>query len=156
MNRRFRNKKSREFPALNTASLPDIIFMLLFFFMVTTTLRETTLLVKVNPPKATEAEKIEKKSSVIHIYLGPPQQGILGNEPRIQINDAFAGTADIVPFIEQERLNIPEEEHKNINVSLKIDESTHMGIVTDVKQELRRANALNITYTSRKVKEMHP
>ena len=36
-------KKKKGMPAVNTASLPDIVFMLLFFFMVTTTMRETDL-----------------------------------------------------------------------------------------------------------------
>ena len=35
-------------PAISTASLPDIVFMLLFFFMVTTVMRETTLKVEVS------------------------------------------------------------------------------------------------------------
>jgi biopolymer transport protein ExbD len=150
MKGRFSMRKQTGLPAVNTASLPDIIFMLLFFFMVTTTLRQTTLMVKIQPPPASESEKIEKRSSVIHIYIGPPRQQELGNEPRIQINDAFATLSDIVPFIERERMRIPEEDQASMTVSLKIDEKTHMGVVTDVKQQLRKANALNINYGSRK------
>ncbi|MFM8960001.1 MAG: ExbD/TolR family protein, partial [Bacteroidota bacterium] len=36
-------KKEKPTPAISTASLPDIVFMLLFFFMVTTVMRETDL-----------------------------------------------------------------------------------------------------------------
>jgi len=39
-------KKKKGMPAVNTASLPDIVFMLLFFFMVTTTMRETESKIK--------------------------------------------------------------------------------------------------------------
>ena len=36
----------KEVPAISTASLPDVIFMILFFFMVSTTMREQELLVR--------------------------------------------------------------------------------------------------------------
>lgn len=37
-----------------------------------------------------------------------------------------------------------------MTICLKADENTKMGIVTDVKQELRRANALKISYAASK------
>jgi len=43
-----------------------------------------------------------------------------------------------------------ENDQKQMTVSLKIDGDTKMGIVTDVKQELRKASALKINYSSRK------
>ena len=69
---KFKKKGGKGTPAISTASLPDIIFMLLFFFMVTTTMREATLLVRVVAPQATEVQKLEKKSLVDYIYIGPP------------------------------------------------------------------------------------
>lgn len=75
---RFKKKGKKETPAINTASLPDIIFMLLFFFMVTTVMRETDLLVKVASPSAKEVQKLEKKSLVSFIYVGEPVQSNLG------------------------------------------------------------------------------
>ena len=59
-------------PALNTSSLPDLIFTLLFFFMIVTTMREVTLKVEFKVPQATELEKLEKKSLVTFIYVGKP------------------------------------------------------------------------------------
>ena len=59
---RFKTKKGKGTPAINTSSLPDIIFMLLFFFMVTTVMREVTLKVQIKLPKATEVQKLAKKS----------------------------------------------------------------------------------------------
>ena len=44
---KFNKTGSRKMPALNTSSLPDLIFTLLFFFMMVTTMREVTL--KVDP-----------------------------------------------------------------------------------------------------------
>ncbi len=43
-----------------------------------------------------------------------------------------------------------EADRKMLTTSLKVDGETKMGIVTDVKQELRKANALKINYSTRK------
>ncbi|PKP36542.1 MAG: biopolymer transporter ExbD, partial [Bacteroidetes bacterium HGW-Bacteroidetes-15] len=69
---KFERKGKNSMPAISTASLPDIVFMLLFFFMVSTTLRETEMLVRVKLPEASEVVKLEKKSLVSYIYVGPP------------------------------------------------------------------------------------
>ncbi len=149
---KFRNSGKKELPPISTASLPDIVFMLLFFFMVTTTMREVTLMVKLTVPKATEISKLEKKSLVSYIYVGPPHkqyQKIYGSEPRVQLNDQFASVGDIPDYITAEREARDEAEVPMMITSLKIDEFTKMGIVNDIKWELRKASALNITYSSR-------
>ena len=58
---KFKKGGSKELPAISTASLPDIVFMLLFFFMVSTTMREVELKIKNNLPEASEVTKLEKK-----------------------------------------------------------------------------------------------
>ncbi|MFP4366886.1 MAG: ExbD/TolR family protein [Bacteroidales bacterium] len=103
---KFTRKDKGKMPAISTASLPDIVFMLLFFFMVSTTMREVTVNVRQRLPSATEVRKLEKKSLVSYIYIGQPRaglQGLLGTEPRIQLNDSFATTEDIFAFIASER-----------------------------------------------------
>jgi biopolymer transport protein ExbD len=153
---KFKKKTSKAVQAINTASLPDIVFMLLFFFMVTTVMREVTLKVMIHVPSATEIKKLEKKSLVSYIYIGQPQtalQRFYGTEPRIQLNDQFATPEDIRDFISSEREQMEEHEQKQMTVSLKIDEQTKMGIVQDVKLELRKASALKINYSSRKKAE---
>ncbi len=150
---RFKKESGKELKAINTASLPDIVFMLLFFFMVTTVMRETDLKIMVSLPEATEIKKLEKKSLVSYIYIGKPLpqlQKTFGSEPRIQLNDAFATPLDIRDFITSEREQMDENSQKQMTVSLKIDKDTKMGVVTDVKQELRKASALKINYSSRK------
>ena len=69
---KFGRKGKGGMPAISTASLPDIIFMLLFFFMVTTVMREKTLMVEQHFPKATEIKKLERKSLVSSISIGRP------------------------------------------------------------------------------------
>ena len=103
---KFKKSGNKGMPAISTASLPDIVFMLLFFFMVTTVMRETTLFVSVVTPKATEIKKMEKKSLVSYIYIGSPvkrMQASYGTSARIQLNDAFAEVGDIQEFIATER-----------------------------------------------------
>jgi biopolymer transport protein ExbD len=151
---RFKKKISGGTPAISTASLPDIVFMLLFFFMVTTTIRDASLKVKIVTPNATEMQKLEKKSLVSYIYVGPPSNDALkatfGTEPRIQLNDAYASVGDLAEFIEKEREARDEAEKNKLTTSLKVDKDTKMGLVTDIKQELRKQNALKINYSTKK------
>lgn len=150
---KFRKDDSKEMPAISTSSLPDIVFMLLFFFMVSTVMRETTLKVKLKLPAASEVTKLEKKSLVSVIYVGAPQpqyQRIYGSEPRIQLNDQIEKLENIIDFIEAERQARDESEIPQMITSLKVDEYTKMGIVSQIKQELRKAAALHINYSSRK------
>ena len=150
---KFRKNGKKEMQAISTASLPDIVFMLLFFFMVTTVMRETTLFVSVKTPKATEIKKLQKKSLVSYIYIGPPikrMQASYGTAARIQLNDAFASVDDIQEFIASEQEARDEKEIPYMTTSIKADETAKMGIITDVKQELRIANSLKINYSTRK------
>ncbi len=146
---RFKKETAKGTPKINTASLPDIIFMLLFFFMVTTVMRETTLYVRTQLPSATEIQQLERRSLVSFIYIGPPLQSqVFGTEPRIQLYDSFASVDDIASFIESERQATAEAERPLMTTSLKVDSETRMGIVTDVKQELRMVNALRVNYST--------
>ncbi len=150
---KFRKSGGKELPPISTASLPDIVFMLLFFFMVSTTMREVTLLVNIKLPSATELSKLEKKSLVSYIYVGEPKkefQKVFGVAPRIQLNDQWANVGDIQDYIIAEREARDEADQKLMITSLKIDENTKMGIVTDIKQELRKSAALHINYSSRR------
>lgn len=150
---KFGRKGKGGLPEVSTASLPDIIFMLLFFFMVTTTMRQSTSMIEQHLPKATEVKKLERKSLVSTISIGKPifsLQSLYGTEPRIQLNDAFAKVVDIRDYISSEREKMDENERPLMTVSLKVDQNTKMGVVVDVKQELRKASALKISYTTRK------
>ncbi len=147
-------KKSKTSQEIPTAALPDIIFMLLFFFMVTTVMREVTVMVKQNLPKAVQLQKIQRKSLVSYIYIGKPNKSqLFGTEPKIQVNDVFVTPKDIVRFVNQEKDKLSEVERDQITMSLKVDMDTKMGIVSDVQQELREANARKLLYSSRRLVE---
>ena len=136
-------------PALSTSSLPDIIFMLLFFFMAVTTMKEVTYKVRITPPAATELQKLENKSLVRYIYVGSPLREFrdqYGTTSRIQLNDQFADVSEIETFITNERSAMKEEDQNVMTVSINADKDTRMGIISDIKQALRRAYALKINY----------
>lgn len=147
---KFKEGGTRELPELNTSSLPDLIFTVLFFFMMVTSMRDVELKVQFTTPAGTELDKLEKKSLVSHIYIGPPTKELratLGPGTRIQLNDKFAEVNAIHDYIAQERESMLERDKPYMKVSLKADQKTHMGIMTDVKQALRKASARQIVYS---------
>jgi len=96
-------------------------------------------------------QKLEKKSLVSFIYIGPPTQSkIYGTESRIQLNDSFRTVNDIAEFIYNERETRPEADRGLLTTSLKVDKDVKMGVVTDVKQELRKVGAFKINYSTRR------
>jgi biopolymer transport protein ExbD len=139
-------KKKKGMPAISTASLPDIVFMLLFFFMVTTVMRETDLKIKKPTlPKATEVKKLERKSLVSYIYVGKVE-GQGGD--KIQLNDRISDVSDVKYFIFSERETHPEDEIPLLTTSIKADIKTNVGTITDIKAELRNIDALKINYST--------
>ena len=144
-----KKKGSREMPEMNTSSLPDLIFTILFFFMIVTTMREVTLKVKFIVPAGTELEKLEKKSAVSFIYVGPPTDQLraqFGSTTRIQLNDRYAEPKEVMDFIYQERQSMSDQTAQV--VSIKADQLTQMGYITDIKEVLRRSWALKVNYSS--------
>ena len=150
---KFSRSGGREMPELNTSSLPDLVFAFLFFIMMVTTMREVTLKVQFRAPQATELQKLEKKSLVTFIYVGQPieeYRAKMGSESRLQLNDAFAEISEVGTYIGQEKSSMKEEDQPFMTVSIKADQDTKMGLITDLKQALREAYALKIGYSARK------
>lgn len=140
-------KKTKTKQEIPTASLPDIIFMLLIFFMVSTVLRETTVQVRTTLPQAEALTKIDQKRLVSYIYVGPKKlDGNRLGETGVQIDDALVEDLTNVRTIMYRKLI----EQPRLIVSLKVDETSEMGIVLDVQQELREAGTLRINYSSRR------
>jgi biopolymer transport protein ExbD len=151
---KFKKNKKGGTPPISTASLPDIVFMLLFFFMVTTVMRETEMLVDNTLPQATEVKKLERKSLVSYIYVGAPRglnrKQKFGTKAKIQLNDVYANVEDIQAFIAAERESRAEEEIPLLTTSIKADIDVKMGIISDIKEELRKAQSYKINYSTRK------
>ena len=148
-----KKKGNKGLPAISTASLPDVIFMILFFFMVSTTMRDQEVLDRFKLHEASEVQKLEKKNLVSYINIGQPtpsMQAKYGTATQIQLNDSYKTAKDIGDFIAAERDQLNEADRSQMTVCIKSDQFTKMGMITDVKQELRRANALKISYAATK------
>lgn len=140
-------KKTSTKQEIPTASLPDIIFMLLIFFMVTTVLRETTVQVRTMLPQAEALTKIDQKRLVSYVYVGPKKlDGNRLGDTGVQIDDAVVEDLGSVRTIMYRKL----VEQPKLIVSLKVDQTSEMGIVLDVQQEFREAGTLRINYSSRR------
>ena len=99
---KFKKQKSGDLPAVSTASLPDIVFMLLFFFMTVTVMKNDDLLVDNTLPTATEVHKLDKKNRIMYIYAGTPSSRYAakyGSSAKIQLDDKFSNVSDVGPFI---------------------------------------------------------
>ena len=150
---KFGGNSKKEVPQPSSGSLSDIVFMLLFFFMVTTQMRETENKVMVRLPEATQSVKLERKDLASYINIGTPTrqyQAQYGTDARIQLNDSFKTVDDIRDFIAAERESMSEGDRQFMTTVIKADEDVRMGIITDVKQELRRCSALKIMYQARR------
>ena len=150
---KFKKKTGGEAPAISTASLPDIVFMLLFFFMVSTVMREVTYKVKIVVPSATDVRKIAHRSLVSYIYVGKPlprYRDLYGKEPVIQLNDVIAKPSDIPGFVASERSEKNEDDAALLTFSIKSDRDVNMGVISDVKDALREAQAYRVMYSARK------
>jgi biopolymer transport protein ExbD len=147
----FKKKGGSGSQNINTASLPDIVFMLLFFFMVVTKMKDNEVKVKISVPVATEVATLENKQVVTYLYIGKPKQPeIYGTATRLQLNDAFKDPQSIPIWVEEEKKRLPSNLTPLFTVSIKADRDIKMGIVSDVKQGLREANALKIVYSTNK------
>jgi biopolymer transport protein ExbD len=148
---KFKKKKSGGIPAISTASLPDIVFMLLFFFMTATTMKDSDLKIENTLPKANQTAKLHKKQYVMYICAGKPSEryrASLGASDRIQLSDKISSVNDIRNFVISERASRNSEDEKYLTASLKIDKNVKMGLVQDIKQELRKVDQLKVNYTT--------
>ena len=151
---KFSDKGKAEMPELNTSSLPDLIFSILFFFMIVTSMREQEVKVQVELPSGTELSKIERKSAITNIYIGTPMNNKESQEAGIQLNDRQLSRREVNnlrAYIVEEKERLGSKAAK-MKVALKIDNNIDMGLLSDVKMQLRKAYALQIVYSANEEK----
>lgn len=141
-------KKTQVKQEIPTASMPDVVFMLLFFFMVTTELRKTSINVMQRIPEATQLKKLQRKTLIADLYIGEPKKRDQGIDAKIQVNDTFITTKDIISWATRSIAALPENEQNQFTVSFKVDSEAKRGIIADVETELRKANARKILYST--------
>jgi len=140
---RFRKTEKKRVPSLNMASLPDLIFTLLFFFMIVANMRDDEPKVELQLPLAEKIEKQDRSSTVLFIYVGREGEG---ETPFIQINNELLKPEEVDNYIENKKAVLDLEDPEKLSATLKIDKEAKMGLVTDIKQSLRKAGILNINY----------
>ena len=143
--------RNHDIPALNTASLPDLIFSILFFFMLVVHMRKTTVHVKYQVPMATELSRLYNNSNVQYIYIGLPVNNlgqVKGEKMVVQLNDNLTTISEIKKYLIQLSAALPPEQRRQLSVSIKADRHADMGTIMDLKQALREANVLSVNFTA--------
>lgn len=146
---RFQKSRADSGPDIQLVGMPDIVFMLLIFFMLVTVLRETEIEVRTELPQAEAIERIEERRLISKIHIGPVlrQTGEFEEgQMAVQIDDALIddGERQIIRDIMFRKL----QEEPRMIVSLEVDYTAPMRIVSEVQEELREANALRINYST--------
>ena len=131
---KFKRKSNIE-SKISTSSMPDIIFMLLIFFMVTTVLREYSGL-QISLPKAERIEKLESKRHTAHIWVS--KDGLISIEDKLFKSNA------IRHVMYETRASDPR-----LTVSLKADLAVRMEVISTIHNELRKADALRLNYSTK-------
>lgn len=145
-----RNRRLREVPMLNTASLPDLIFTVLFFFMIVTHMRTTTSKVQYALPQGTELKRLVKKSAVTYIYIGRamPETTREMSTYKVQLNNRVGTIGEVASFVANEKKRMNPDDQVKMTVSIKADRSTPMYVINAVKRAVRAGGATRINYSA--------
>lgn len=145
-----RNRRLREVPILNTASLPDLIFTVLFFFMIVTHMRTTTSKVQYALPQGTELKRLAKKSAVTYIYIGRamPETTREMSAYKVQLNNRVGTIDEVASFVANEKKRMNPDDQVKMTVSIKADRSTPMYVINAVKRAVRAGGATRINYSA--------
>lgn len=116
-----------------TASMADIIFLLLIFFMVTTIFKMEEGL-PISLPRAESGTELEREK-LMHVWAD--------RFSRISINDKLV-RLDVIDAIVSKRF----EENRALIVAFNVDRRTKYDLVSQIMDQLKEANAVNVTFVS--------
>ncbi len=133
------SRRSKVVSVIPTASMADISFLLLVFFMVSTVFVRYRG-VPVQLPDAEQIEKLEMRRHVTSIWVD--------REGAINIDDQSLAIDQVGPII-----NAKLTANPRLIISLKADGQAEFGIVSDVLQELRKAEALRVNFATGREKD---
>ena len=127
-------RKTHTSKEISTSSMPDIIFMLLIFFMVTTVMREFEGL-DVLIPRAKMIEKLESKRHTSYIWAT--------KDHIISVDDRLTSVDGLSLIMVAKMAKDPK-----LTVSLKSDAKATMKLIAEIHNQLRKANALKLSYSA--------
>jgi biopolymer transport protein ExbD len=116
-----------------TSSMADIAFLLLIFFMVTTIFKMEDGL-PVTLPRAETAQKQEREK-IMHIWIDAGG--------RVSINDKIVTISQV-----KDILKVMLGERPDLIVAFNADDRAPYGVVSDVMDQLKEANAIRVSFTS--------
>ena len=144
--KKFKTKTDFREVKISTASLPDIVFLLLFFFMVSSTIKETDDMVKAKIPDAQNITKAEKKILLKTLIIGKPKNQRYGDGDLIFDGEKFISMDQLIHWTNEKRSELPDYYQDQMIVLIKADENVKMGMIGDIQQKLRDANARKVIY----------
>lgn len=119
--------------SIPTGSMADIIFLLLIFFMVTTIFKMEEGL-PITLPRAETGSELERER-LVHIWAD--------RYNRVSINDKLV-PLDYIDAVVTKRF----EENPALVVAFNIDHRTKYNLVSEIIEQLKEANAVNVTFVS--------
>ena len=163
---KFKKEGSGGAPTMNTASLPDIVFMLLFFFMVATTSKETDPTVEFEAPTGTKTMDLtpyKQRSEIDFLYLGTPRNPNRAKAFKmgfaLSLDNVVQATTDgLYPtntvgrwkkdkFSQKPaRMTAPLE---SVITCVKADRNAPSGLIFEIRNQLQEIEALTIAYSVR-------
>lgn len=166
---KFKKENAKGAPAVNTSSLPDIVFMLLFFFMVATTSKESDPSVKVIQPegvRTTDMTPFKQRSEIDFLYLGKPVNPAraakyreMGMEFMLFMDNVAQSTPDQLynsTAVRQWKLDKFEskpprmsEPIESVITCVKADKDAPSGMIFDIRKSLQEIDALKVAYAVR-------
>jgi biopolymer transport protein ExbD len=148
---KFSNER-RGMQELNTAALPDIVFILLFFFMTTTTFKNTQVQVENQLPSAKVVEHLERTDRAITLLVGQPLKGQAAAEGElsalIQINDRLLGLQSLENEVLKEINSKPQYLRGEVEVIVKVDAGVRLAVVQEIKEKLSALSVRKVHYVA--------
>ncbi|HOD53219.1 MAG TPA: biopolymer transporter ExbD [Candidatus Cloacimonadota bacterium] len=128
-------KSPRPQAEIPTASMSDIAFLLLIFFIVSTVFVKGKV-IKVAMPKAESIDKIPR-SHAVTLYVDK-----VGN---ITVDDYSIQ----IPQVEMVMIKKLQQDF-NMITCFRTDRETSYGVMADIMNQLRKANALRVSFEAKR------
>ncbi|MCP4144933.1 MAG: biopolymer transporter ExbD [bacterium] len=126
-------RSSRKDPYIPTSSMGDIAFLLLIFFIVTVVFTDESGLV-VTLPRADAGEE-GMRDMISNVFIN--------SAGMISIDDVIVTAPDVVSIMAQKM-----QENPFMIVAFKTDKQTPYGVVSDVMESLKEANAIKVFFNT--------
>ena len=95
-------------------------------------------------PQGTDLTKPQHRRYITTLYVGKDDAG----DTQIQLGENIIPLEDVGSVIGQLKNRLNDDDAEYFTVNIRADKGTKMGIITDIKQQLRKVGALKIRYNA--------